>query len=192
MKHVRKVARYWHFAVIGILAMALVFALTRPAIPGLPQWQCTVGNGTRVEMDVVFGIADENGISVADTTVEDVAAKAGIYSPFREYRPVTITVGNSTYLRSFEENIMGMKKGEEKTFVIPPEKAFGYYNSSRRMIVAINLLNRQPRIGETVRVGNLTGRITSMNSTAVLIDFNSPLAGKSLVYRVWIRDVKCG
>jgi peptidylprolyl isomerase len=51
--------------------------------------------------------------------------------------PLTFTVGKGMVIPGFEEAVIGMAVNEVKTVWIPPEKAYGSYNSS-----LIQTLNR--------------------------------------------------
>ncbi len=64
--------------------------------------------------------------TVFDTSIESVAREAGIYNPARPYEPVIFTLGYEGLIPGFEEAVMDMEVGEEKTVTIPPEKGFGY------------------------------------------------------------------
>jgi hypothetical protein len=73
-----------------------------------------------------------------------VALSAGIYDENRTYEPLQIFVnpnGNLTkpsnytnysasMIKGFLEGLVGTKKGENKTVIIPPEKAYGIWNET--------------------------------------------------------------
>lgn len=67
----------------------------------------------------------ENG-KVFDTSIENVA-KANDLSPRGIYEPLKFKVGQkpSAVIEGFDKGVMGMKKGQTKTFIIPPEEAYG-------------------------------------------------------------------
>jgi len=66
------------------------------------------------------------GGKVFDTSYEDKAKKAGVYSRSREYRPLPVIVGAGQVIKGFEEALIGMKLNEEKEVTIPPEKGYGF------------------------------------------------------------------
>ena len=82
--------------------------------------------------------------TVFDTSYESVAKENGIYDANRTYQPLKIFVNphrnlptpkgyenyTSYMIRGFLEALIGMKKGENKTVSIPPEKAYGTWNVS--------------------------------------------------------------
>ena len=44
--------------------------------------------------------------------------------------PLEFTVGSGELIKSFDEAVVGMKVGDEKTVTIPPEKAYGIKRGS--------------------------------------------------------------
>lgn len=46
-------------------------------------------------------------------------------SSYKRNQPFTFTLGAGEVIKGWDEGIVGMKVGEKKTLVIPPEKAYG-------------------------------------------------------------------
>ncbi len=44
---------------------------------------------------------------------------------FRHVKPFVFTLGTGSVIKGWEEGFLGMKVGEEKTLVVPPDKAYG-------------------------------------------------------------------
>jgi FKBP-type peptidyl-prolyl cis-trans isomerase 2 len=67
---------------------------------------------------------------IFDTSIKEVAEnqtlpKTETFTTRRVYVPLKFTVGAGSVIRGFEEGVIGMKEGEEKEIVIPPEKGYG-------------------------------------------------------------------
>ncbi len=125
-----------------------------------------------------------------DTTIEDVAKKEGKYSPDRVYEPLLVIVGEGRVIKGLEEHIeQHGEVGKEFEIEIPPEKAYGERDPKKvKVFNARDLLRNGivPEVGKTVEIGNAVGVIKSISGGRVLIDFNHPLAGKTLIckYRI--------
>lgn len=65
------------------------------------------------------------GGKVFDTSMKPEAAKAGIFSPARDYKPLQVVLGAHQVISGFEEALRGMKVNENKEVTLPPEKAYG-------------------------------------------------------------------
>ena len=65
----------------------------------------------------------------------------------RDYKPLTFTVGAGQMIKGFDEGVVGMKVGEEKTLEIPPEEAYGEYMEEYARELPRNAVNFTPEIG---------------------------------------------
>lgn len=81
-----------------------------------------VKNGDYVEVNYIGRLEDG---TVFDSSIEEIARKAGVYDPDREYEPLGFTVGEGMLIEGFEKGVLGMEAGERKELRIPPEKAYG-------------------------------------------------------------------
>jgi peptidylprolyl isomerase len=100
--------------------------------------QKTVKIGDNVSVDYIGSL---NG-TVFDTSIETVAKENNLYTPNRTYEPLLLTVGKEQTIKGFDEGIVGMKVGESKTLIIPPEKAYGPKNP--QMIQTIPIVQNVP------------------------------------------------
>ena len=126
---------------------------------------------------------------VIDTTIEEIARENKIYNENEPYEPALVVVGKGFLLKEVEKQLVGVKVGEEKEIVLPPEKAFGPRDPGKiRVIPAIELSRRGviPRVGMRVEVNGNIAIVRSVGGGRVQLDFNHPLAGKTLRYRVKI------
>ena len=105
--------------------------------------------------------------------------------------PLQFTIGEGQVIMGFEQAIIGMQPGEEKTTNIPAEKAYGPYRKERvKTIDRLRLPNDiKPKAGQRIQVRQKDGRCTVLTVKKVLpsqvtLDANPPLAGKDLVFDI--------
>ena len=114
----------------------------------------------------------------------------------RDKEPATFQVGDGNLPPGFERPLTGMTGGESGSFEITPEHGFGQHNPQN-----IQLLSRddfadiEPEIGTVMSFadpagGELPGVIVAVNERQVEVDFNHPLAGRTLTFEVEVLDVK--
>ncbi len=116
-----------------------------------------------------------------------------VFFQTEEQQPLKLKVGEGRLLLAVEEKLVGMKPGETKTIEIPPEKAFGPYNEKLVLRAPKESFNPDftPTPGVRVAVEiypgrRLVGTIVDLDDKTVTIDFNHPLAGKTLIFIVTI------
>ncbi|MDK2984213.1 MAG: hypothetical protein PWP19_1691 [Thermococcaceae archaeon] len=133
---------------------------------------------------------------IFDTTYEDVAKEAGIYNEKGIYGPVPIAVGAGHVIKGLDEALEGLEVGKKHTIELPPEKAFGKRDPKLIKTFTIGQFRRQgiyPFPGLDVEIETdsgtkLKGRIISVSSGRVRVDFNHPYAGKTVIYEVEILE----
>lgn len=129
---------------------------------------------------------------VFDTTSKEEAEKAGILSEEYEYGPRVVVVGAGHLIPGLEEALLGMNEKEEKRVVIPPEKAFGMRDAKNIVVYKVSDLRKRglsPKQGMRLRIDGRWGMVIRSGSGRVVIDFNHPLAGKTLKYRVKVEKI---
>jgi len=109
--------------------------------------------------------------------------------------PLIFVAGEGKMIPGFEKEIMGMKPGQEKTFTIPAADAYGEPNKDLIVDVPRTQFPASMDIKEGMHVarqsaqGPIPGVITKVGADTVTVDFNSPLAGKDLTFKVNIVSV---
>ena len=126
---------------------------------------------------------------IFDLTKEDVAKKEKIYSEKIKYGPAPFIVDAGFVIRGLNDCVKGMEVGEKKEVEIEPERGFG--ERSEHMIKIIpearfKEQNMDIAPGSFVTVNNFRGKVLSIDGGRVKIDFNHPLAGKTLLYEIEI------
>ncbi len=123
--------------------------------------------------------------NLIETTVEEEARKASIYRENEKYSPRLIHLGGKWVLESWEEELLNSEVGVERTIEIPPEKAYGFRDPNKVKTYAARRFSKPEELapGALVEMDNRIGVVRTLSGGRVQVDFNPPLAGRTLVYR---------
>jgi FKBP-type peptidyl-prolyl cis-trans isomerase 2 len=105
--------------------------------------------------------------------------------------PIPIVQGEKDVPAAVDAALVGMLPGQEKVLELPPEKAFGAYDPRR---VETTPLSDLGDVGKGLKAGQKilgfrdgkpeTALVRSVADGKAALDFNHPLAGKTVVYRI--------
>jgi peptidylprolyl isomerase len=126
---------------------------------------------------------------VFDTTVEETAKKEHLQKEGEIYEPKLVVVGEGWVLKSLDDSLATMEPSKAETVEISPEKAFGQRDPEKVKQVHIKKLAEKginPALGMRIEYGGKNAVIRSIGAGRVLLDFNPPLAGKTLIYDVTV------
>ena len=128
-----------------------------------------------------FAIKLENG-DVVDSTFDK--------------QPATFKVGDGNLLPGFEQALYGLKAGDKRSLPIAPEQGFGQPNPQNVQVMPRSQF-KDTELGEGLLVifndaanAELPGMVQSFDDNQVSVDFNHPLAGKTLSFEVEIIAVQ--
>lgn len=91
--------------------------------------------------------------------------------------------GAGQMIKGFDSAVIGMKAGEEKTVRIEAEDAYGTSDSS----LIIDVPKQQApdsKAGDTLYSRGQPVKVVSVGNDSVKIDFNHPLAGEALTFKI--------
>ena len=134
------------------------------------------------------GKVKETG-EVFDTTSEEIAKENKLYKQGDIYEPKLVVVGEGWVLKSLDEALLTFKLNKKETVEVPPENAFGNRDPEKVKLVPIRRLVARgltPRLGAQIEYDKKLATVRTMGSGRVTLDFNPPLAGKTLVYDVTV------
>ncbi|WNY23202.1 Trigger factor [Methanimicrococcus hongohii] len=110
---------------------------------------------------------------------------------------LTFVVGSGAVIKGFDDAVHGMEAGDSKTVTIPPEDAYPYYEE---LVVTytksdvVDSLGSEPAVGDKLMtvstVGTIMeGTVTEVTPTTIIIDYNSAVAGQTLVFDITVVEV---
>ncbi len=127
---------------------------------------------------------------VFDTTLEEVAKKEHLHKEGELYEPKLVVIGEGWMLKAVDESLETMKLKKEQTVEVPSDKAFGPRDPEKIKRVPLkHLLAKDvhnPSIGMRIDYNGKMATIRSIGAGRVLLDFNPPLAGRTLIYDVTV------
>lgn len=142
--------------------------------------QLTVGEGTRVYLN--FSLTLEDGSEVDSNFGAEAAS---------------FDVGDGSLLPGFEKHLEGMQAGDRRMFRIPPEDAFGQPNENNVQRIPRDSFDQaiELELGLVCSFadaagGELPGIVVGFDDAEVSIDFNHPLAGRTILFDVQIHRIE--
>lgn len=109
--------------------------------------------------------------------------------------PADFVFGDGSLLPDFENAILGMSAGEEASYRMPPEKAFGAHNENNVQRMPRSQFSMDLEEGMVVSFADMSknelpGVIAEIGEVEVVVDFNHPLAGRDLIFKVKVVSVE--
>ena len=138
----------------------------------------TVSNGKEVTLEYTLKLDDQ---SVVDSNVGG--------------EPLKITQGSHQLIPGVEKQLEGMAVGEKKQFTVAPTEGYGDIDSSafqevdKKMVPPDSQKVGAKLQGKTADGRTVFPRISEVKNDTVVLDFNHPLAGKTLHFDVQVLDV---
>lgn len=126
-----------------------------------------------------------------DTTLEEEAKSEKIYKENGIYEPMLVVVGESWVLKGLDNSLIDLEVGKEAIIEISPEQGFGLRDPAKIRLIPVRRLRKKnitPYTGAQVEIDGKLGIIRSVGAGRVQIDFNPPLAGKTLIYKLTVKE----
>ena len=139
--------------------------------------ELTIGPGRKVTMH--FAIKLEDG-QIIDSNFDKA--------------PVEFEVGDGNIPDGFESALTGLKVGDHVELTIAPERGFGQHNPSniqRMKRSDFKDMDLEPGLVVSFQEpgGEIPGVVVEFDDANVSVDFNHPLAGKTLIFEVKVLQV---
>jgi len=110
--------------------------------------------------------------------------------------PLVFTMGEGVLDHGLELALYGLVRGDKQRLTLDPGQAFGQYDPDRVHTLARDAFAADMALAPGVIIGfdteageELAGAILEVDEKTVKVDFNHPLAGRTIIYDVEILDV---
>lgn len=122
-----------------------------------------------------------------DGTVFDTSLSEG-----RE--PIKVTLGKGQLISGFENGLIGMSIGENKSITLEPEDAYGNIIPDAIFDVPLSNLPPNVEVGQTLQgqgpQGPFIVTVLEINENVAKLDHNHPMAGKKLIFDLNVVSVE--
>jgi FKBP-type peptidyl-prolyl cis-trans isomerase SlyD len=165
-----------HFYLLIITALLLSTSLIAETAE---VTEAQIREGSQVALE--YTLSDDTG-----TVIESNKGKP----------PMSYIHGQSQIIPGLEKELSGMKVGEEKKIQVQPEDGYGPVNPDAFQEVPKDKLPPEAmKVGTMLMAQGPQGqgipvRVHEIKDTTVIMDFNHPMAGKTLSFDVKISDIK--
>jgi len=146
-----------------------------------------IEKGDIVYLEIDSWILNPDGTKkLHDTTHQELAKQEKVFDEKKVYAEMPVIVGHDRMAKGLDEELLGKAVGTEGEITIPPEKGAGprdpklVATKSIREFVKMDI---EPEIGLPVVIGGRRGYISAVTAGRVRVDFNNPLAGKTIQYK---------
>jgi FKBP-type peptidyl-prolyl cis-trans isomerase 2 len=140
-----------------------------------------------------FVVSEGKSVKVEYTLTVD----GKVVDSSKGHKPLEFKVGSHMVIPGFEKAVMGMKVGEKKSFKVSPDQGYGKVNPDAIREVPRKELPREiaPKVGMTLYAQGKDGRrfpvrIEKVKKDVVVMNFNHPLAGKTLNFDVEVVGIE--
>lgn len=158
--------------ILSVLFIAAVFAIALAPSPLQAQAASEpIADGSNVTLEMTITVPEEHLV---------------IPNHKSQY-----THGSRQLIPGLEEALAGMRAGEKKHLELDASRAFGPYDTAKKVSV------ERAQLPEKIKVGDITTTaegqpftVVALSDNQAVIDFNHPLAGKNIVLDVHVLNVK--
>ncbi len=161
------------------LAIVAALLLSTRLIGETAETEAQIREGSQVALE--YTLSDEAG-----TVIESNKGK----------QPMSYIHGKSQIIPGLEKELSGMKVGEEKKIQVKPEDGYGPVNPDAFQEIPKDKLPPEAlKVGTMLMAQGPQGqgipvRVHEIKDTTVIMDFNHPMAGKTLSFDVKISEIK--
>jgi FKBP-type peptidyl-prolyl cis-trans isomerase SlyD len=176
----RLMQQHWAMGrVLAVSVLAVVLAMTMtPSVSQAADPKATVSEGKVVSLEYTLELDDKS-------VVESNVGK----------EPLTYKHGSQQLIPGLEKALEGLAVGDTKEVTVAPTEGYGEQNPNalqevQKQLIPPDALTVGARLqGKAPNGRTVYPRVAEIKEDTVVLDFNHPLAGKTLHFAVKILDI---
>jgi len=143
-------------------------------------------NGTIVHVE--YDLYNSESGDLIETTREESAKEHDVHQEGRTYTPLVCVVGAGQLIEGFENHLLEAEADTDYEIEIAPLEAYGEKDPAMIETMSVDKLLRHVRdpkslyIGGPVTIDGKQGTLSYLAAGRARIDYNHPMAGKTLKY----------
>jgi peptidylprolyl isomerase len=144
-------------------------------------------------------MSNKRVVKVGDGVIVHFKGKfedGSVFNSKKDGGPLEYTVGRKMVLGGLDKGVVGMHIGQKKKIIMEPEDAFGLRKEDK---IKEFPKSKIPK-GEELKIGMIlqtmdedgnveTGKILEIKDDSLIVDYNHPMAGKSLTLHIELIDI---
>ncbi len=125
-----------------------------------------------------------------------------LFESSQETGPLEFQLGDNTVLACFDKAVIGMRVGESREIVLQPEEAYGPKRPDLIDIFPRSSFAQEMEIepGQVIGITmekdgeehKIPALIIEINDKGVKLDFNHPLSGQEITYKITLDAINAG
>ena len=134
---------------------------------------------------------------------QGVLENGDVFESTKQTGELEFTLGKASVMMAFEEGMIGVAIGDTKDIIIKPEDAYGLRQEELIQEVERSVFGDKGAELKTGMILHLTmpkdgkdqqipATVTGLTDDKVTVDYNHPLAGHTLTYKVTLKAIKEG
>ncbi|MDA3970241.1 MAG: peptidylprolyl isomerase [Desulfobulbaceae bacterium] len=134
---------------------------------------------------------------------EGLLENGEVFESTQQTGVLEFTLGTASVIMGFEEGMIGVAIGETKDIILKPEEGYGerqedliqeldrsvFGDKSNKLQKGMILHLNMPKDGKDQQI---PATVTELSAETVTVDYNHPLAGHTLTYKVTLKSIKAG
>lgn len=108
--------------------------------------------------------------------------------------PLEFVVGEGMVVKGFDDALLGMEIDETKKVTIKPEEGYGPVHEQAIQRIPKRMMPQDVEVGTEIEIPLENGEyvpatIVKIVSDLVTVDMNHPLAGKTLIFTITLKEI---